>query len=36
MGIEPTGGTPQQFADMAQAERAKWKKIIIDRKLTVE
>jgi len=36
LGIEPVGGTPQQFAAMAQADRAKWKKIIIDRKIAAE
>jgi tripartite-type tricarboxylate transporter receptor subunit TctC len=36
LGIEPVGGTPQQFAQMAEAERAKWKKIITERKLTAE
>jgi tripartite-type tricarboxylate transporter receptor subunit TctC len=36
LGIEPVGGTPQQFAQMAEAERAKWKKIISERKLTAE
>ncbi|MBK0393829.1 Bug family tripartite tricarboxylate transporter substrate binding protein [Ramlibacter algicola] len=34
LGIEPVGGTPQQFAAMADADRAKWKKIITERKLT--
>jgi tripartite-type tricarboxylate transporter receptor subunit TctC len=36
LGIEPVGGTPQQFAAMATADRAKWKKIIDERKLTAE
>jgi tripartite-type tricarboxylate transporter receptor subunit TctC len=36
LGIEPVGGTPQQFAAMANADRAKWKKIIIDRKIAAE
>jgi tripartite-type tricarboxylate transporter receptor subunit TctC len=36
LGIEPAGGTPQQFAAMAQADRAKWKKIIDERKLTAD
>jgi tripartite-type tricarboxylate transporter receptor subunit TctC len=34
LGIEPVGGTPAQFAAMATADRAKWKKIITERKLT--
>ncbi len=34
LGIEPAGGTPQQFAALADADRAKWKKIITERKLT--
>jgi tripartite-type tricarboxylate transporter receptor subunit TctC len=36
LGIEPAGGTPQQFAAMTDADRAKWKKIIADRKLTAD
>ncbi|RZJ14170.1 MAG: tripartite tricarboxylate transporter substrate binding protein [Haliea sp.] len=36
LGIEPAGGTPQKFADMATADRAKWKKIITDRKIAAE
>ncbi|MES2938677.1 MAG: tripartite tricarboxylate transporter substrate binding protein [Pseudomonadota bacterium] len=36
LGIEPVGGTPQQFAAMAEADRAKWKKIITERKLTAD
>jgi tripartite-type tricarboxylate transporter receptor subunit TctC len=36
LGIEPVGGTPQQFAAMADADRAKWKKIIQERKLTAD
>jgi tripartite-type tricarboxylate transporter receptor subunit TctC len=36
LGIEPVGGTPQQFATMAATDRAKWKKIIIDRKIAAE
>jgi len=36
LGIEPAGGTPQQFAAMADADRAKWKKIITERKLTAD
>jgi tripartite-type tricarboxylate transporter receptor subunit TctC len=36
LGIEPVGGTPAQFAAMADADRAKWKKIIIDRKIAIE
>jgi tripartite-type tricarboxylate transporter receptor subunit TctC len=36
LGIEPAGGTPQQFAAMAEADRAKWKKIIIERKIASE
>lgn len=36
LGIEPVGGTPQQFAAMTTADRAKWKKIIIDRKIAAE
>ena len=36
LGIEPVGGTPQQFSAMAAADMAKWKKIIVDRKITAE
>ncbi len=36
LGIEPAGGTPQKFAAMADADRAKWKKIIAERKLTAD
>ncbi|MFD0666228.1 Bug family tripartite tricarboxylate transporter substrate binding protein [Ramlibacter sp. MAHUQ-53] len=36
LGIEPVGGTPQQFAAMATADRAKWKKIITERQLTAD
>ncbi|HVE54599.1 MAG TPA: tripartite tricarboxylate transporter substrate binding protein [Ramlibacter sp.] len=36
LGIEPVGGTPQQFATMTTADRAKWKKIINERKLTMD
>lgn len=36
LGIEPAGGTPQQFARMAEADRAKWKKIIAERKLIAD
>jgi tripartite-type tricarboxylate transporter receptor subunit TctC len=36
LGIEPVGGTPQAFAKMTEAERAKWKKIIVERKIVSE
>ena len=36
LGIDPVGGTPQQFASMVAADAAKWKKIISERKITVE
>lgn len=36
LGIEPAGGTPAQFAAMTNADRAKWKKIIDERKLTAD
>ena len=36
LGIDPVGGTPQQFASMLETDRAKWKKIITDRKITAE
>jgi tripartite-type tricarboxylate transporter receptor subunit TctC len=36
LGAEPTGGTPQAFASMVRADTAKWKKIIVDRKILAE
>ncbi len=36
LGIEPVGGTPAQFSRMMAAESDKWKKIIQDRKITLE
>jgi tripartite-type tricarboxylate transporter receptor subunit TctC len=36
LGAEPTGGTPQTFAAMVKADSTKWKKIIADRKISVE
>ncbi len=36
LGIEPVGGTSQQFAAMAAADKDKWKRIITDRKITAE
>lgn len=36
LGIEPAGGAPQQFASMAAADMAKWKRIIQDRKIAAE
>ena len=36
LGIEPVGGTPQHFSDMAVADAAKWKQIIAERKITSE
>ena len=36
LGIEPVGGTPAQFSAMLGSELAKWKKIIQDRKITLE
>ena len=36
LGIEPVGGTPQQFKAMADADRAKWKKIIVERNIAAE
>ncbi|MBP6276308.1 MAG: tripartite tricarboxylate transporter substrate binding protein [Limnohabitans sp.] len=35
-GIEPVGGTPAQFTAMLAKESAKWKKIITERKITLE
>jgi tripartite-type tricarboxylate transporter receptor subunit TctC len=36
LGIEPAGGTPQQFAAMLEKDRTRWKKIITERKLTAD
>ena len=36
LGAEPAGGTPQAFASMVKADNSKWKKIIADRKISVE
>jgi tripartite-type tricarboxylate transporter receptor subunit TctC len=36
LGIEPVGGTPQQFAAMLEKDRARWKKIITERRITPE
>jgi tripartite-type tricarboxylate transporter receptor subunit TctC len=36
LGIEPVGGTAQQFIAMAAADMAKWKKIINERKIAAE
>ena len=36
LGAEPAGGTPQAFAAMVKADNSKWKKIITDRKISVE
>ena len=36
LGIEPVGGNATQFAQMVQADAAKWKKIIADRKITID
>jgi len=36
LGIEPVISTPQQQATMVAADAAKWKKIVIDRKITNE
>jgi tripartite-type tricarboxylate transporter receptor subunit TctC len=34
LGIEPVGGTAQEFARMAAQDAAKWKQIIADRKIS--
>ena len=36
LGAEPTGGTAQAFAAMVKADNSKWKKIIADRKISVD
>ena len=34
LGIEPASGTPAQFAQLVAQDAAKWKKIIVERKIT--
>ncbi len=36
LGIEPVGGSPQQFGQMVLADAAKWKKIIAERQITLD
>jgi tripartite-type tricarboxylate transporter receptor subunit TctC len=36
LGAEPTGGTPQAFAAMVKSDTVKWKKIIAERKISVD
>ena len=36
LGIEPVDGNATQFAQMVQADAAKWKKIIAERKITID
>ena len=36
LGAEPTGGSPLAFAAMVKADSTKWKKIIADRKISVD
>ena len=36
LGIDPVGGTPQQFAAMLEKDRAKWRKIISERRISPE
>ena len=36
LGIEPVGGTPAQFTSMLASESTKWKKIITERKITLD
>jgi tripartite-type tricarboxylate transporter receptor subunit TctC len=36
LGIEPVGGTAPEFASMLSRETSKWRKIIVDRKITTD
>jgi len=36
LGIDPAGGTPQQFTQMVAADLTKWKRIATDLKVTLE
>jgi tripartite-type tricarboxylate transporter receptor subunit TctC len=36
LGIEAVGGTPAEFTSMLASESAKWKKIINERKISID
>ncbi len=36
LGAEPAGGTPQAFAAMVKTDTARWKKIIVERKISAD
>ena len=36
LGAEPAGGTPQAFAAMVKTDSTKWKKIILERQISVD
>ncbi len=36
LGIEPTSGTPAEFTRMVATDTAKWKRIIVERKITLD
>jgi tripartite-type tricarboxylate transporter receptor subunit TctC len=36
LGIEPVGGTPAAFSAMLSQESAKWRQIIVERKITAD
>jgi hypothetical protein len=36
LGIEALGGTPAQFTTLLASESAKWKKIINERKISLD
>ena len=36
LGTEPTGGTPEQFAETIKADTARWAKVVIDAGINVE
>jgi tripartite-type tricarboxylate transporter receptor subunit TctC len=36
LGAEPVGGTPEAFAAAVRAETAKWKKLLAERKITLD
>ena len=36
LGIEPVGGTPAQFSALLEKDRARWRKIIVDRQISAD
>ncbi len=36
LGTEPTGGTPEQFAETIKADTARWAKVVSDAGIRIE